>query len=245
VPRVRSVLIVDDDKGILRSCERSLRAKDRKVYATTDPAKARQMARSFKPETMRISAGPSEIGPMFGPPPPPTAVKDDFTFEFKANPGPSIVRANSTSPGNAWMVRAITLNGADVTDSITFRNEDVTGLEIEITNRIPDVSGLVTDAKGDSIADYFAIASPQDQDRWTSPGVGHTAMVRPDDQGRFRFRTLRPGNYYVVAVDHVETGEWMDPAFMESMHARSARITVNEGDTQTLDLKLVRRNEPR
>ena len=73
----------------------------------------------------------------------------------------------------------------------------------------------------------------------------YIAMVRPDDQGRFRFRTLRPGNYYVVAVDHVETGEWMDPAFMESMHARSAHITVNEGDTQTLDLKLVRRNEPR
>jgi hypothetical protein len=64
-------------------------------------------------------------------------------------------------------------------------------------------------------------------------------MTRPDDQGRFRIRTLRPGNYYVVAVDHVQTGQWMDPAFMEAVHTYATRITVNDGDTQVLDLKLV------
>jgi protocatechuate 3,4-dioxygenase beta subunit len=89
------------------------------------------------------------------------------------------------------------------------------------------------------VSDYFAIAFPQDQERWSAPGPGRTAMVRADDQGRFRFRTLRPGSYYILAVDHVQTGEWMDPAFMESVHARATRITVNEGDTQVLDLKLI------
>jgi len=202
-------------------------------------------ARSFQPSSMRVSVGPSEPGPTFGPPPPPVAVRDDFTFELKVNPGPSVVRANVIGPGGGWLVKTVTLNGADVTDGLTFRDEDVTGLEIELTNRVPDVSGVVTDAKGDAIADYFAVAFPQDQERWTAPGVGRTAMVRPDDQGRFKFRTLRPGTYYVVAVDHVETGEWMDPAFMESMRTHASRITVNEGDTQSLDLKLVRRNEPR
>jgi hypothetical protein len=192
-------------------------------------------ARSFKPETVRLAAMPTEPGPFFGPPPPPAAVRDDLTFEFKATPGPSAVRA--TAPG--WMVKSVMLNGADVTDSITFRNEDITGLEVELTNKVPDVSGLVTDGKGTPVSDYFAIAFPQDQERWGAPGQGRTAMVRPDDQGRFRFRTLRPGNYYVVAVDHVQTGEWMDPAFMESVHTRATRITINEGDTQVLDLKLV------
>jgi protocatechuate 3,4-dioxygenase beta subunit len=64
-------------------------------------------------------------------------------------------------------------------------------------------------------------------------------MVRPDDQGRFRFRSLRPGNYYVIAVDHLQNGEWLDPAFMEAVHTHAVRISVNEGDVQTLDLKLV------
>jgi protocatechuate 3,4-dioxygenase beta subunit len=64
-------------------------------------------------------------------------------------------------------------------------------------------------------------------------------MARPDDQGRFKFQTLRPGNYYVVAVEHVQAGEWMDPAFMESVRTRATPISLIEGDTQVIDLKLV------
>ena len=192
-------------------------------------------ARSFKPETVRLTATASEPGPFFGPPPPPVAVHDDLTFAFTAVPGPSVIRA--TAPG--WMVKSVTLNGADVTDSLTIRNDDVSDLEVELTNRIPEVSGLVADGKGDPIGDYFAVVFPQEQDRWNAPGPNRTAMARPDDQGRFRIRTLRPGNYYVVAVDHVQSGEWMDPAFMEAVRTHATRITVNEGDVQTLDLKLV------
>jgi hypothetical protein len=50
---------------------------------------------------------------------------------------------------------------------------------------------------------------------------------------------LRPGNYYIVAVEHVQTGEWMDPAFMESVRTRATSISINEGDTLVADLKLV------
>src|SRR5262249_36896583 len=39
-----------------------------------DPA----AARSFKPETMRLNAPPSEPGLMFGPMPPPAAIRDDY-----------------------------------------------------------------------------------------------------------------------------------------------------------------------
>jgi len=49
VARVRSVLIVDDDKTVLASCERSLKS-ERKVYTTTEPARARTLVRSFKPD---------------------------------------------------------------------------------------------------------------------------------------------------------------------------------------------------
>jgi protocatechuate 3,4-dioxygenase beta subunit len=192
-------------------------------------------ARSFKPETVRLTATAIEPGPMFGPPPPPAAVHDDLTFAFTAVVGPSVIRA--TAPG--WMVKSVTLNGADVTDGFTIRNDDVSDLVVELTNQIPEVSGLVTDGGGAPVSDYFAVVFPQEQERWTAPGPNRTAMARADDQGRFRIRTLRPGNYYVVAVDHVQTGEWMDPAFMEAVHTHARRITVNEGDVQTLDLKLV------
>lgn len=46
---VRSVLIVDDDENVLGACERSLR-REHEVYVTADPARARQIAKSFKPD---------------------------------------------------------------------------------------------------------------------------------------------------------------------------------------------------
>lgn len=49
MPRVRSVLIVDDDRTALQSCERSLKS-ERQVYVTTDPAHARTLARTHKPD---------------------------------------------------------------------------------------------------------------------------------------------------------------------------------------------------
>jgi len=201
-------------------------------HVTLDPV----AARSFKPETMRLSAGPSDPFPMFGPPTPPAAVRDDLTFEFKASPGPSVVRLASPS---GWMIKSITLNGADVTDGITFRDEDVSDLEVELSNKMPDLSGQVTNGNGDAVLDYVAIAFPQDQDLWNAPGPGRNGMTRPDDQGRYRFRTLRPGTYYVLAVEHVQSNEFMDPAFLESVRSRATRVTLNEGDTLVADLKLV------
>lgn len=43
------MLIVDDDESVLAACARSLK-RDRQVYATGDPARARQIAKSFKPD---------------------------------------------------------------------------------------------------------------------------------------------------------------------------------------------------
>ena len=49
MPRIRSVLIVDDDRAVLRSCERLLES-ERKIYTTTDPAHARTIVRSYEPD---------------------------------------------------------------------------------------------------------------------------------------------------------------------------------------------------
>ncbi len=49
MPRVRSVLIVDDDRTVLRSCERSLKS-ERKVYTAPDTASAIAVVRALKPD---------------------------------------------------------------------------------------------------------------------------------------------------------------------------------------------------
>jgi carboxypeptidase family protein len=194
-------------------------------------------ARAFKPEAFRLGAvranPPDQMTGLAVPSP--AAVRGDLTFDFKTYQGTMVVRL--LGPMSGWMIKAVYLNGADVTNGINV-HDDVDGLEVELTNRVPDLSGLVANGKGENVKDYYAIAFPQDQTRWTNPGPGQNAMVRPDQDGRFRIQTLRPGEYYLAAVEHLQNGEWMDPEFLESVRSHAVRISLSDGDIRTLDLTL-------
>jgi hypothetical protein len=132
------------------------------------------------------------------------------------------------------------LNGRDITDGLKLTSgQDVTGLEVEVTNKIPEVSGIVTDSRGEPVHEYAAIIFPQDQQLWTRPSERRTGMVRADQDGRFTFRTLRPGNYYVAAVETIEPGQWMDPDYLAAIRASAERVSVLEGETKTVALKLL------
>jgi hypothetical protein len=196
-------------------------------------------AASLKPEAFRFIATPKTMRPMWmGPARPGDAVHGDLTFQFQTYPGEMIVVTAGAQPG--WMVKAIRLNGTDVTDGIDFKpGQNVADLEVEITDRIPEISGLVTNAKGEPVTSYAAIFFPQDEERGKAPGRGRSGMVRPDQDGRFKLRTLRPGNYYVAAVEAVENGQWMDPEYLETLRARATRISLGEGETKSIDLKLL------
>jgi hypothetical protein len=51
-------------------------------------------------------------------------------------------------------------------------------------------------------------------------------------------RNLPPGGYYAIAVEYVAQGEWGDPEVLERLRGKATRFTVNDGETQTLTLKL-------
>jgi hypothetical protein len=62
---------------------------------------------------------------------------------------------------------------------------------------------------------------------------------RPDQDGKYRVRSLPPGNYYAIALDYVEQGAGTDPEFLDRVKDRAMEFSLNEGETKTLDLRLV------
>jgi hypothetical protein len=82
--------------------------------------------------TIQIGATPTNSDGNPGPSRPGFA-KQDLTFEFRTWPAVSYVRVFIESPG--WVVKAIRLNGADVTDKDLDFRDDVSGLEIEVVRR--------------------------------------------------------------------------------------------------------------
>jgi protocatechuate 3,4-dioxygenase beta subunit len=197
-----------------------------------DPAAAGSL-----PPGLMLMAMPMEPGVMMMGLTGPTRMGDDGSFELTSAPGR--MRINLMGPMGGFTVRTIRLNGADITDAgVEFRpNEDISGLEIELTNKLTTITGLVTNTRGDTLKDYSAIAFAQDKEKWKVTGR-YQQIGRPDQDGRFKIAGLPPSDYYVIALDKVEPGQAFDPDFLDQISSRATPITLHEGETRTVDLKI-------
>jgi hypothetical protein len=195
-----------------------------------DPAIAASL-----PPGLQLMAMPVEPMPMMGSQP--ARIADDGTFALKVMAGR--MRINIMGPMNGFGLRAVRLNGTDVTDAgIEFKpNEDISGLEIELTNKLTTISGLVTNARGEPVKEYSVIAFAQDREKWKVTGR-YQGIGRPDQDGRFKISGLAAADYYVIAVDKVEQGQFTDQDFLDAIRPKATAITIHEGETRTVDLKI-------
>ena len=197
----------------------------------TDPAVA-----SALPATLQLMLTPMEPGTMpMGVMPPRMA--GDGTFELKSGPGKMRINVFGTA---GWTIRSVRLNGTDITDAgIEFKaGEDIAGVEVEMTNKVTAISGLVTNARGEPVKEYSAIAFSQDREKWKLGGR-YQGTGRPDQVGRFKISALPPGDYYIVALDKIDPGQISDPDFLESIRTRATAFTIREGETRTVDLRMM------
>jgi len=193
-----------------------------------------------KPSTtsqVRVMAQPLDNdNPMFGGGMGAT-VKDDGSFEIKGLAGPRMIRAANLPPG--WVLKAITVNGADITDTgMDFKPGDaIQGLEVVLTSKTTEISGTVK-AGNDVAKDYTLVAFSDEPAKWGYPNSRFVMGVRPNTEGRFQVKNLPPGGYYVVAVEYIPQGEWGDPDVLDRLKANATRVSITEGSTKSLDLKL-------
>jgi hypothetical protein len=221
----------DDVTGVQLVGMKSITASGRILV---DPA----LAKSLPAPAIRLMATPAHpednmLGGMGT-----GKVSDDYTFEVKTRPGHSLIRTVSLPPG--WSLRSVRQHGTDITDTgIEFRpGEDVSGIEIELTNQPTEISGVVSNARSEPVKDYTVVVFAKDAQRW-----GFMSRFfqtgRPDQDGRYKVKGLPAGQYYAVAVDYVEPGEATDPEFLERIKTSAASLSLNDGETKTLDLRVV------
>jgi hypothetical protein len=195
-------------------------------------------AQALRPSALRVVVQPAVFDmPMMGGMPGPAVVNDDLTFELKTRPGRMKVALGGPAAG--WTIRAVRYRGIDVTDSgIEFRaNEDITDIDVELTNRVTDLSGLVTNGRGAAVKDYSVVVFAQDRDKWTA-NSRWMRTGRPDQDGRFKITGLPPGEYHIVAIDYVDPNEWTEPDYLERMRSKATSVTIGEGETKSVDLKI-------
>lgn len=171
----------------------------------------------------------------------PARVEADGTFVLTGLTGQKFIRVNGLP--QEWTLKSVILNGTDVTDSaLEFRDSNENyGLQIIVTDKVSDLNGKVTTARGDVTRDYTVVVFPDDPAKWAFPSR-YVKTARADQQGQFRIRALPPDDRYLaVAVDYVEEGEGTDPQFLEQIKDRATRFTLADGEAKSLDLKIVNR----
>jgi hypothetical protein len=194
---------------------------------------------SFQPAAARLIATPGDSDIMPFGPPGGGKINDDLTFEMKVPPGHVLVRLIGRTAGD-WVTKSQRLNGVDVVDTgIEVRpGEDITGLEIELTNQQSQITGGVTDSRGQTVKDYSVVVFARDREKWTLPQTRYIRQSQADQAGRFKVTGLPAGEYYAIAVDYIEAGEANDPELLDRVKDRATAFTLDDGGTKVLDLKL-------
>ena len=182
---------------------------------------------------LRAAAGPAGR-------PSQSDVAANGSFALSSLVGATAFRVDGLPP--EWAVKSIDVGGADVTDgALEFKGtEQVTGARITLTDKITEINGSAT-VGGSASKDYSVIVFANDAARWVFP-TRYVRSVRGNQQGTFTVRGLPPGvGYLAAAVSYLEEGEAQDPEFLRQLRDRASPVSLREGETKTVELRVVER----
>jgi hypothetical protein len=185
--------------------------------------------------TVSLANPPFTSMPVFGPPAQAPVGPDGRFTLGGVIPGKYILRAS-------WGVqKSVVIGGDDVLDfPLDFDGgRDITDAVITVTDRANEVSGLLTDVSGKPALDYTVVLASRDNRYWTAGGR-RILTARPGPDGRYTFRNVPAGGYFLGAVTDLEQGGQYDPEFLKSLMGASMTVTVNEGEKQAQDLRLAK-----
>jgi hypothetical protein len=161
----------------------------------------------------------------------------DGRFIRRGPTGPAFVRIGGLPPG--WALKRVQIGDREVTDLPVDIRPDGTlpNVTVVISNRLTAISGTVTDAQGRP-ADAPVVLFPADPAKWHE-AAGSLRSVRPDQSGKYRFDSVRPGDYLIVAVEQMEPWQVNDPEFLTMLRDRATKVTMAE-EAAARDLKVIR-----
>jgi hypothetical protein len=167
----------------------------------------------------------------------PAVVADDLTFELTAMPGRNHITWPMLPTG--WTMRSVRVNNVEaIDDGFDVKpGEKITGVDVELTTKVAVVAGRVTNARGDPVKECTLLMFPTDSRRWKASGR-YLRVARAEQDGRFKVSGLVPADYYIIAVDKLDGAQWPDPDYLDRIRAKASRVTIGEGGTRTIDLKI-------
>jgi hypothetical protein len=164
-------------------------------------------------------------------------VKPDFTFRFTTPALPMLIQVLGTG---RLIAKAVRVGGRNLIEApIDFRSgRDMAGVEIELAES-PSLTATAIAVDGRAANDWCLLVFPQDRSKWKSRDfAGRWFAAWHIDAGLLAIRTLAPGLYFAVALNHFVNG-WRDPDFLEELRSRAFAFELKDADRKALRLQLI------
>jgi protocatechuate 3,4-dioxygenase beta subunit len=168
-------------------------------------------------------------------------VTADATFQTGTYP-PGTYSVNVVGVPGPWLLRSLVVAGRDVLRTgMEIGENDLTDIELTYTDRPAAVTGFVRQDSADPLpnatvlllaSDYRAALAASRSPRQ------QTAAVQPT--GAFTLGRLLAGDYIIVALLDDALPANRDLAFYDAAARAGTRVTVAEGESKAIDLKIVR-----
>jgi carboxypeptidase family protein len=182
----------------------------------------------------------------------------NWTFSVDGLLGTCVAQVSSSL--GSLTAKAVMVNDVDLMDRpVTFQSgQQLRNLEVIVTDKRTDLTFHVTDPHGNPTREYVALAFSIDRARWFENSryiqafvpappldqvfdVSETATpgAAPPTAARESVSGLPPGEYYVVALDDLESEAVHDPALLDSLTRTATRITLTDRTAVEVNLRVI------
>lgn len=170
----------------------------------------------------------------------------DFTFALHVQGRRCQVGANVSS--SRWHQRSVTHAGRDVTfDGVAVQGpEPLNDVVITFTDRTTKLTADIRGAKGEQPDAFVVVVFPIERARRPTAQYGHPGLtgrlsrfVGPPLAGNVVVDDLLPGEYLLAALDPADAETTPDAEWYASLEPLAQRVTLDEGGTLAVSLRIV------
>jgi hypothetical protein len=151
---------------------------------------------------------------------------------------PGRYRLNAAG-AEGWVLESAVVDGQNTLD-FPFDvkgGQNLGSAVITFTDKRSELSGALTDERGQPALGYTIVLYPSDE-RFRTANSRRIRTVRPATDGQFQFGGIPAGDYQLAAVLEMEPGLWYDPDFLQQLDPTSLRVSVAEGEKKIQNLRV-------
>jgi uncharacterized protein (DUF2141 family) len=140
---------------------------------------------------------------------------------------------------SGWRFKSATVGGQPIDDGLEVGDTDISSIVITFTDRSTELSGTVTDAKGQPDRSANVVTIPADSQNWKQGAINSRRVrsTRTTTAGAYVIADLPPGEYFIAAISDEELENWQEPKTLEAITRVATHITIGDGEKKSESLK--------